>query len=259
MAYERLLFEKKDNIATVTMNNPARMNALDMIMRAELRSLLADVAADREIKVLVLTGAGKAFCAGGDITSMEGETAPSGRDRMKAGAQHIIRLMMELEKPIIAAVNGVAVGAGMNIALAADMIIAADNARFQQSFVKIGLIPDLGGFYSLSLRIGVPRAKEVMMTARFIDAKEADSLGLVNRVVPPEQLMQEAQSLAATLAAGPGRAYAMIKAALNLWPMNLQSYLEIEANMQAIAFVTKDFDEGRRAFLEKRKPEFTGE
>lgn len=259
MTYQSIIFEKKDNIGTITMNNPAKMNALDQVMRKELRSLLGEVATDREVKVLIITGAGKNFCAGGDISTMEGITAPAGRDLMKAGAQYIIRMMTELEKPIIAAVNGAAAGAGFNIALAADMIIAADNARFQQSFVKLGLIPDLGGFYSLALRVGAPRAKEIMMTGRFIDAKEADSLGLVNRVVHAEQLMQEAQSLAANLAAGPSRAYAMIKAALNLWPMNLQAYLEMEANMQAVAFATKDFDEGRRSFIEKRKPIFTGE
>jgi len=260
MAFERMIFEKKDHVAVMTMNNPERMNALDLPMRAEFKAIMGEVAADREVKVLILTGAGgRAFCAGGDITSMEGETAPTARDRMKYSSQPVVRLMMDLEKPIIAAVNGVAAGAGFNIAMAADMIIAADHVRFQQSFTKIGLIPDLGGFYTLSLRVGVPRAKEIMMTGRFIEAKEAEAIGLVNKVVAQDQLMAEAQALASTLANGPGRAYAMIKAALNLWPMNFQAYLEMEANMQAIAFATKDFDEGRRSFLEKRKPKFTGE
>jgi 2-(1,2-epoxy-1,2-dihydrophenyl)acetyl-CoA isomerase len=169
VAYETLLMEVRDHIATVTFNRPEQMNALDLTMRAELKSILADVADDRDIRVLVLTGTGKAFCAGGDIRTMEGETAPSGRDRMKKGSWQMTRLFASLEKPIIAAVNGVAAGAGFNIALAADMIIAAENARFQQSFVKIGLIPDLGGLYSLPLRIGLPRAKELMMTGRFIE------------------------------------------------------------------------------------------
>ena len=259
MAYETLIMEVKDHIATVTFNRPDQLNALDFVMRAELKTILTDVAEDRGIKVLILTGTGRAFCAGGDIRTMEGETAPSGRDRMKKGSWQMTRLFANVEKPIIAAVNGIAAGAGFNIAVSADMIIAADNARFQQSFVKIGLIPDLGGMYYLPLRIGVPRAKELMMTGRFIEAKEAEAIGLVNRVVPPDQLMPETQKLAAELAAGPGRVHAMIKAAMNLWPLSLQAVLELESNMQAVAFATKDFDEGRRAFLERRKANFTGE
>jgi len=259
MEYQRIIFEKKDGIGKVTLNNPKRLNALDMVMREELNIVLSRVAADREIKVLIMTGSGKAFCAGGDITVWESMTASAGRDRMKAGPQHIIHSMMDLEKPIIAAVNGAAAGAGFNIALAADIIIAADNARFQQSFAKMGLVPDLGGFYNLPLRVGVARAKEIMMTARLIDAYEADRMGLVERVVPAEQLMQEVSALATTFVTGPVRTYAMIKAALNLWPMNVRAYMEMEANMQAIAFSTKDFEEGRKAFLEKRKPIFTGE
>lgn len=259
MAYETLLVEKKDYVATVTFNRPEKMNALDLIMRAELKAVLADLMADPQVKVLILTGAGdKAFCAGGDITTMTGVTAPSGRDRLRSVGL-ITKMMADMEKPIIAAVNGVAVGAGMNIALAADMIIASETARFRETFANIGLIPDLGGFYTLSVRVGMPRAKELMMTARFIEAKEAEAIGLVNRVVPQDQLMNEANALAASLAKGPSRVYGMIKTALNLWPMNLQTYMELEANMQAVAFATKDFDEGRRAFLEKRKPKFSGE
>lgn len=259
MAYETLLVDKKDYVATVTFNRPKQFNALDLVMRAELKVALAELAVDKEVKVLILTGAGdKAFCAGGDITTMGSETAPSARDRLRSVGL-LTKQMTDMEKPIIAAVNGVAVGAGMNIALAADMIIASETARFRETFANIGLIPDLGGFYTLSVRIGMPRAKELMMTARFIEAKEAVEIGLVNRVVPQDQLLTEANALAATLAKGPSRVYGMVKTALNLWPMNLQTYLEMEANMQAVAFATRDFDEGRRSFLEKRKPIFTGE
>lgn len=259
MAYETLLVDKKDFVATVTFNRPKQFNALDLVMRAELKVALADLAADKEAKVIILTGAGeKAFCAGGDITTMSGETAPSARDRLRSVGL-ITKMMADMEKPIIAAVNGVAVGAGLNIALAADIIIASETARFRETFANIGLIPDLGGFYTLSMRVGVPRAKELMMTARFIESQEALTIGLVNRVVPQNQLMNEANDLAAGLAKGPSRVYGMVKTALNLWPMNLHAYLELEANMQAVAFGTRDFDEGRRAFLEKRKPVFTGE
>lgn len=259
MAYDTLLVEQKDHIATVTFNRPKQMNALDLVMRSELKTLLADLSTDPQVKIVILTGAGgKAFCAGGDITTMANVAAPAGRDRLRSVGL-ITKMMADMEKPIIAAVNGIAVGAGMNIALAADMIIASETARFRETFANIGLIPDLGGFYTLSVRVGIPKAKELMMTTRFIEAKEAEAIGLVNRIVPQDQLMKEVNALAAFLAKGPSRVYGMIKTALNLWPMNLQAYMELEANMQAVAFATKDFDEGRRAFLEKRAPEFTGE
>jgi 2-(1,2-epoxy-1,2-dihydrophenyl)acetyl-CoA isomerase len=256
--YTTIILEKKDAIAKVTLNIPEKLNPLDLVMREELKDVFSDIGKDKTIKVVVITGAGKAFCAGGDVTTMEGIKAPAGRDRMKS-VQEIVRLMTTLEKPIIAAVNGFATGAGLNIALACDIIIASENAKFRESFVMIGLIPDLGGFYSLPLRVGVPRAKELMFTGRLFDAREADAIGLVNKVVPHAELETEVMELARQLANGPSRVYAMIKSALNLWPMNFQAFLELEANLQSVAFATQDFDEGRRAFLEKRKPSFTGE
>jgi 2-(1,2-epoxy-1,2-dihydrophenyl)acetyl-CoA isomerase len=256
--YETILIEKRDSVATVTLNRPHKLNALDLVMRRELISALPELARDPTVRVVVLTGAGKAFCAGGDITAMDGVTAPAGRDRLKY-VQQIIRLLMEMEKPSIASINGVAAGAGLHLALAADIILASDTARFRESFVNIGLIPDLGGFYTLPLRIGLPKAKELMMTGRMIDAKEAESIGLVSRVIAEDALKEETEKLAALLAEGPIRAYAMIKSALNLWPMSLQAFLELEANMQSIAFETEDFAEGKKAFLERRKPKYTGE
>jgi 2-(1,2-epoxy-1,2-dihydrophenyl)acetyl-CoA isomerase len=258
MGYDTILVGKKEAIATVTLNRPQQMNALDLVMRKELISALTDLGADRTVRVLVLTGAGKAFCSGGDISTMDGVTAPAGRDRLKY-VQQIVRLMLEMEKPIIASVNGVAVGAGLHIALAADIAIASENARFRETFVNIGLIPDLGGLYTLPLRVGLAKAKELMMTGRMIEAKEAESMGLVSRVVPHDLLKEETDKLAAMFAEGPPRVYAMIKSALNLWPMSLQAFLELEANMQSIAFATKDFEEGKKAFRERRKPVYTGE
>ncbi len=258
MTCETILVEKKDRIATVTLNRPQQLNALDLVMRRELISVLPELDCDKTVRVIVLTGAGKAFCAGGDIRTMDGVTAPAARDRLKY-VQRIVRLMMEMEKPVIASVNGVAVGAGLHIALAADIIIASENAKFRETFVNIGLIPDLGGFYTLPLRVGVPKAKELMMTGRMIGAKEAEAMGIVNRVVAGEALKEETNKFAAMLADGPSRALGRIKNALNLWPMSLQAFLELEANMQSIAFETKDFAEGKKAFRERRKPVYTGE
>ena len=257
MSYETIILTIQGPIARITMNIPDKLNPLDLVMREELKDAFRIVGADKAIRVVVITGAGKAFCAGGDITTMASLTAPSGRDRLK-NVQELIRLMTALEKPIIAAVNGFATGAGLHIALACDIIVASEKAKFRESFVAIGLIPDMGGFYFLPLRVGVPKAKELMMTARLFDAQEAAAMGLVNKVVPHEELEKEVDALADQLANGPARAYAMIKSPLNLWPANLQILMEVEANQQAIAFTTEDFDEGRRSFLEKRKPHFTG-
>jgi 2-(1,2-epoxy-1,2-dihydrophenyl)acetyl-CoA isomerase len=257
MPYETIIVENQDAVARITMNIPDRLNPLDLVMREELKDALAAAGRDAATKVVIITGAGRAFCAGGDITTMAGLKAPAGRDRLKK-LQELTRLMVSLEKPIIAAVNGYATGAGLHIALASDMIIASQKAKFCESFALIGLIPDMGGLYFLPLRVGLPRAKELMMTGRLFDAREAAEMGLVNKVVPPEDLEREVAELAGRLAAGPSRVLAMIKSALNLWPASLPTLLEVEANLQAIAFETQDFDEGRRSFLEKRKPRFTG-
>ena len=258
MDYKTIILEKKNKIAKITFNMPENMNFLDLVMREELKDALTNIGNDQSVKVVTMTGAGKAFMAGSDLKTMEDITAPAGRDRLK-NVQKIIRLMTELEKPIIAGINGFATGAGLHIAIASDILIASDEAKFREAFIMVGLIPDMAGFYFLPLRVGLPKAKELMFTGRLFDAKEAESMGLVNKVVPHAKLETEVMELAQNLAEGPSRAYAMIKSALNLWPLNLQAFLELEANLQSIAFTTRDFDEGRRSFLEKRKPKFTGE
>jgi len=258
MSYTTIQVEETDGIAKITLNLPDKLNALDLVMREDLKDEFARIGKDDTVKVVTITGTGKAFCAGGDIKSMDGVTSPAGRDRLK-NVQKLTKRMVELEKPIIAGVNGAATGAGFHIALACDIIIASEKARFAESFVKIGLIPDMGGFYLLPLRVGVHKAKELMFTGRMFDAKEASAMGIVNKVVPAEDLDDEVMQFARELARGPGRSYAMIKSALNTWPASLQTMLEIEANLQAVSFSTKDFKEGVNAFLEKRKPEFTGE
>ena len=258
MEYKTIILDKAEGVAKIRLNLPDRLNCLDLVMREELKDAFINIRDDFEIKAVVITGAGKAFCAGGDIKSMKGLTAPAGRDRLK-NVQQLIRLMVELEKPIISGVNGAATGAGFHIALASDIIIASTEAKFAESFIKIGLIPDMGGFYLLPLRVGVAKAKELMFSGRLFDASEAESMGLINKVVPHKELEDEVMKMARSIACGPSRSFAMIKSALNNWPASLQTFLEIEANLQAISFSTRDFEEGIRAFIEKRAPIFTGE
>jgi 2-(1,2-epoxy-1,2-dihydrophenyl)acetyl-CoA isomerase len=258
MNYQTILVEKKDGIAKITLNIPEKLNPLNRKMREELADVLIGFQTDKTVKVVVITGAGRAFCAGGDINEMIGVTAPQERDRLLE-YRRVVKSMVELEKPIIAAVNGPATGAGFHLALASDLIIASEKAKFAESFVRIGLVPDMGGFYFLPLRIGMHKAKELMFTGRLFDAREAEQMGLLNKCVPHEALDAEVMELAGTLARGPGRSYAMIKAALNNLPASLQHVMEIEANMQAVCFETRDFKEGVRAFVEKRTPEFSGE
>jgi len=257
MNFKTILFEQENHIAKITLNIPETRNALNLDMRVELLEVFRQISDDDSVKVVVMTGAGKAFSSGGDIRTMEGLTAIATRVRLKKG-QRMIKAMLELEKPIIGAINGVAAGAGVSIALACDILIASEEARFALSFVSIGAIPDLGSYYFWPLRVGIARAKELMFTGDMIDAREAERIGLVNRVVPPEKLEEEVSSLATRLVVGPSQSYAMIKAALNRWPASLESFFEIESTMQAVAFSSEDFDEGRRAFLEKRKPVFHG-
>ncbi len=257
MNFKTILFEQENHIAKITLNIPESRNALNLDMQVELLEVFRQISEDDSVKVVVMTGAGKSFSSGGDIRTMEGLTAVATRVRLKKG-QRLIKAILELEKPIIGAINGVAAGAGVSIALACDILIASEEAKFVLSFVKIGLIPDLGSYYLLPLRVGIARAKELMFTGDMIDAREAERIGMINRVVPPERLEEESFSLATRLVNGPGQSYAMIKAALNRWPDNLESFFEMESTMQAVAFSSEDFDEGRRAFLEKRKPIFQG-
>jgi len=258
MSYKTILFEKENHIAKISLNIPESRNALNSDMRAELVEALRRIAEDHSVRVVVLTGSGKAFCSGGDLRGMEKLTAISSRVRIKK-AQGLIKTIFELEKPVIGAINGPAVGAGISLALACDILIASEKAKFAFSFTRIGATPDLGAYYFSASRVGVARAKELMFTGDIIDAREAERIGLINRVVPHEKLEEEVFSLATRLVNGPSQAYAMIKAALNRWPANLESFLEIESTMQAVAFSSKDFGEGRRAFLEKRRPIFHGE
>ena len=220
------------------------------------------MAADNpDVRVVVLTGAGKAFCAGGDMKRMEtgtGLTPPEQRDEIRTN-HRIVKTIHEMEKPVIASVNGVAVGAGCDLVLACDMRIASEKARFGEVFANVGLVPDAGGTYFLPRLIGSAKAMELILTGRIIDAREADRIGLVNRVVPHDDLKKETMAFAEKLAQGPPLAMGMAKTAIYRgMQMDLASELEYEAYAQSILMETEDYQEGVKAFSEKRLPNYKG-
>ncbi len=257
MGEKNFICEKKGAICRLSFNAPETLNAVTIPTTTEIIELLRKIGDDETVKVVVITGTGRAFSAGGDVSSMLGETAITGRRRLKTG-QQLVRTLCELEKPIIAAVNGITAGAGVSIALACDMIIASEKARFVLSQIRIGLPPDWGLYYLLTLRIGVARTKELMLLGDQIEAREAERIGMVNRVVSHEKLEIEVMSVAEKLASGPTVAYAMAKMAMNRWPASFESLLELESAFSGIALGSEDAKEGCRAFLEKREPRYQG-
>jgi 2-(1,2-epoxy-1,2-dihydrophenyl)acetyl-CoA isomerase len=260
MSAASVLIDTTDGIAVLTLNRPEARNALDLTMRAGLEAALARLGADAAVRVLVLRGAGEHFCAGGDVKFMQSTrmTAEEGQARVEAMNRAIVRLA-RFRTPTIAMVDGVAVGAGMNLALACDLIVASDRARFGEVFAKIGLIPDGGGTFFLARRIGLARAKELCLTADIIDAMTAERLGIANRVVPAAALETETMALARRLADGPPRALATAKALLDHGlHLDLDTCLQWEALAQGLMMVTSDHREGLAAFFEKRPPRFVG-
>jgi len=256
--YTAILLEVTDGVALVKLNNPESLNALSADIKADLTAFLTEAGEDASIRVVILTGEGRAFCAGGDLKAKPAASVAEGRMRIKK-LHELVRLIRNLEKPVIAAVNGFAVGAGMNLALACDIIIAAEDAKFSEIFKNVGLIPDAGGLYFLPQLVGPMRAKELCFTARRIGAEEAEQMGLVNKVVPPEQLIDAAMAMAADIAKGPAISLAYIKRLLNKsaeW--DLDTLLEAEAFAQGICMKTEDAQEGVLAFKEKRSPMFQG-
>jgi 2-(1,2-epoxy-1,2-dihydrophenyl)acetyl-CoA isomerase len=257
MGYQTLLVERSGAVVTVTLNRPEARNALDMTMRRELVAALDEVEADPSARVVVLTGAGGHFCAGGDVKSMRtSSTAAEGRARVAALNQLVMRLV-EFPLPVVAMVDGFAVGAGCNLALCCDLIIASDRARFGEVFGKIGLVPDGGGSWLLSRVVGLPRAKELIFTADIVDAAEAARIGLVNRVVPASELREATRALAERIAQGPPKVLAMAKHMVNrAAASDLATALDVEAFSQAIAITGDEHREGLAAFFEKRPAKF---
>jgi len=256
-----ILVERSNRIATITLNRPEKLNAFAGSMRDDLLAGLESIAADDSVRAVVVTGAGRGFCAGGDVGYMAELQANDDRESFRAlldAGARIVQRVREMPQLVIASVNGVAAGAGCNLALACDYRIAADSATFSQAFVKIGLHPDWGGTWSLPRLVGPTRAMEILATGRPVSADEALSLGMVDRVVGSDDLGRETTILAETIAQGPANAIADIKRAV--WASlssHLEEQLEREATNQLRAFSSKDGREGVSSFLERRKPDFS--
>jgi 2-(1,2-epoxy-1,2-dihydrophenyl)acetyl-CoA isomerase len=260
VGYQTLLVERTGAIATLTLNRPEARNAIDLAMRQELGAALDEIEGDEAARVLILTGAGGHFCAGGDVKSMRSRrlTAVEGRQRVELLNRMVLRLV-EFPRPTLAMVDGYAVGAGTNLALCCDVVIASDRARFGELFNKIGLVPDGGGSWLLPRLVGLARAKELVFTGEVFDAAEAARLGLVNRVVPATDLQRVTRALAEQIAAGPPAVQRLAKHMLNrAATSDLAAALDLEAYSQGLAIASEDHQEGLAAFFDKRTPTFTG-
>ncbi len=259
MSENAVLFNKKGKVATIVLNRPNAMNSMNKELIDELAMALAKVKEDREIKTVVLTGQGKAFCAGGDLNYLLSLTNQFAARNFIKEVGNLVTLIMGMDKPVIAMVNGVAAGAGFNLALACDIVFCAKSARFVQSFSKVGLVPDCGGFYLLPRVIGAHKAKELMFTGDVVNAETAHDLGVVNKVVDDAELRDTVCRYANRLSEGPPIALSIIKSMVNRsYKLDLESTLEYEAELQCICMQTADYKEGVDAFKTKRAPIFQG-
>lgn len=262
MSYENILVTESDGIVTITLNRPEKLNAFIGHMRRDLAEALEHAGSERTVRVVVITGAGRAFCAGGDVEFMyqlmerhESEEFA----RILGAGRRVILAIRQMTKPVIAAVNGVAAGAGCNLALACDFRIASTNATFTESFVKVGLNPDWGGTYFLPRLVPSNKACEMFFLGDSLSAEDAARLHIVNQVVPPEDLDNAVQQLAQRLRAAPPIVIAAAKQAVYMsQAQDLDAMLRNETESQMRCFESDDGHEGVRAFLEKREPRFTG-
>ena len=251
--------DQHDGVLTITLHRPDVLNAVNDQMLRELYDNLRQAAREAAVRCIVLTGAGRGFCSGQDLRDRSGAGVSSFRDSLRSRYNPVILQIRTMEKPVLAAVNGVAAGAGCSLALAADLRIASDRASFIQVFARVGLIPDSGSTSFLPRLVGLGKALELAYTADPVDAADALRLGLVNRVVPHDDLALQVAAFAKRLAAGPTRGYGLTKRAINHGlHATLEHALDYEADVQEIAGRTADHREGVAAFLEKRQPTFTG-
>lgn len=258
MSYQTILFEKADGIAKITFNRPDKLNALNRLMTEEFGHALDQVAQDPEVRVLLLTGQGRAFISGADIRDFV-ELDPLSGKRFAQRAQEVVSKLERLPIPVIACVNGFALGGGLEIAMACDFIYAAETARFGQPEINLGIIPCVGGTQRLPRLVGKGLAKELCLTGRFIEASEAKAIGLVAQVFPPETLMEECLKTARSLAEKSRVALRAVKEVINRgFEVDLATGCALEIDAFALCLASPDAREGTTAFLEKRKPKFTG-
>lgn len=256
-AYERIVFEVHDGVATLTLSNPDKRNAFDPAMRVEMAEVVRQVQADPAIRALVLTGAGAHFCSGGDLANIAASGLDNGGWRRRLGSLHDwLKDLVLLDKPVIAAVDGAAYGAGFSLALVADFIIASTRARFAMSFIRVGVVPDCAAFYTLPRIVGVQRARELMLSGREVSADEALRLGIATELVAPDALQARAQAIARSFVGASPVALSLIKRSMSLAASDLPSLLEQEANAQALAMGTPEHREAVRCFLEKQPAPF---
>jgi 2-(1,2-epoxy-1,2-dihydrophenyl)acetyl-CoA isomerase len=257
-----LRVERDGATLVLTLNRPARFNAFTVELHALLAAALDEAASDDAVRAIILTGAGRGFCAGQDLSDRAvapGDSRPDLGESLEKRYNPLIRRIRALDKPMIAAVNGVAAGAGANIALACDIVLAARSASFLQAFARIGLIPDSGGTWTLPRLIGEARARAAILLAEPISAEQAEAWGMIWKAVADDHLMAEARALASRLAAGPTYGYGLAKRALAASPnQSLEAQLNLERDLQRLAGASDDYLEGVRAFSEKRPPRFTG-
>ena len=252
-------FEKIEAVAKITLNRPEKYNSFVREMALELQNILDECSQDKTIRSLLITGAGKAFCAGQDLKEAIDPEGPEIEEIVRKHFNPIIQKIRGIEKPVIAAVNGVAAGAGANLALACDIVVATKSAGFIQAFSKIALIPDSGGTYFLPRLIGLPRATAIMITGETVSAEKAESMGMIYAVYEDFEFENTAFKLAQTIAAMPTKVLGYTKKLLyQTFNNSLEEQLSLEAETQALSAISEDHKEGIQAFLEKRTPQFTG-
>lgn len=253
-----VLYNVNDGVATITLNRPQSLNSMNDALIDGLHAVLDSVEQDSDVKAVVLTGNGKAFCAGGDLPFLEGLADVAAKKNFIAKVGNVAKRITVIQKPFIALVNGVAAGAGVNLMLACDLIYSVPEAKFAQSFAKVGLIPDCGGLYFLPKAVGLHKAKELMFTADLITAETAEKLGMINHLCEKSEIEQCVYAMAQRLAAGAGLSIGLIKKYINNTALTLDDVLDIEETTQPLLMGTDDCKEGIAAFKEKRNPVFTG-